>query len=153
MKRLLLLFKIGSTDYSINTENIEGVIPSLPLSTEKISALSKKELIEGYLTYKNDTVPVIDLCKLILSQKASSSITTRIALLRTSMEIKKIGINYIGLRAEQMTGCHEIEPHHLTPHPAMQHYPFFKQERFLIDKKEYYCLNIQDWIDNYLLAL
>ena len=95
---LFLLFQIGPDRYALEASRVVEVIPMLGL--KKIPQAPRG--VAGLFNYRGEAVPAIDLSELTTSQPAAERLSTRILVVRTTIE--GCGSRLLGLIAEHATG-------------------------------------------------
>jgi chemotaxis-related protein WspB len=99
---LCLRFSISNDRYVIDTKEIVAVIPLL--KTHKIP--HTPDFVAGLISYRGQSVPVVDLNRLMGHRKSRNRLSTRIVLVNVSLRGDKQKI--VGLQAEQVTEVIQI---------------------------------------------
>jgi chemotaxis-related protein WspB len=89
---LFLKIRIGSESYALHTAQIAEVLPLLQITCVPQAPAG----VAGLVSYRGRSVPVIDLCALILGEPSRPYISTRLILVH-------YGEHLLGLIAEQAT--------------------------------------------------
>ncbi|MGQ4647057.1 chemotaxis protein CheW [Lyngbya aestuarii] len=100
---LMLLFYIGGQRYALSSQPIVEIVPLVEL---KKMARSPK-YVAGLLHYRNQIIPVIDLCQLLVGNSACPQLSTRIIIVNY-WSSKQITYQ-LGLIAERVTETLDIE--------------------------------------------
>lgn len=114
---LFLLFQIGPDRYALEASRVVEVIPLLGL--KKIPQAPRG--VAGMFNYRGEIVPALDLSEMTTGQPAAERLSTRILIVRSSVEGR--GARLLGLIAERATGTLRKEPEEfvdpgLTPDSA-----------------------------------
>ena len=75
---LFLIFELGSDRYAIDTSDVVEVLARASLKVMP----SAPEWVAGLASYRGQTVPVIDLCRIALGRPATDRISTRTVIVR-----------------------------------------------------------------------
>ena len=94
---LFLQFSIDQDRYFISTKHILSVIPLLTI--HKMTGVP--DYLVGYVNYKGQTVPVVDLGKLLSGKKSKTRLSTRIILVNYRADAGQHKI--LGFIAEKAT--------------------------------------------------
>lgn len=129
---LLVLFSIGDTEYCMDAEKVEGVVPSLTVVRD-----SRYPAIDGYLTYCDQQVPVVDLCWHVLERHCVRDLSTRILIVRHSRH-KPF---FVGFRAEKMREYMEIEEEKWQSYRVGEQQGIFNAYQVLLNDKYYNFLD------------
>jgi chemotaxis-related protein WspB len=98
---LFLQFYIDQDRYVLDTQHIISVVPLMKIrKADEISA-KVPQYMRGYIYYKNQTVPVVDVTELVSGKKSNPYLSTRIALI--SYPSGKIGDEIVGFIIEKAT--------------------------------------------------
>jgi len=89
---LFLTFRIGDESYALDTAQISEILPLLRITRVPHAPSG----VAGLVNYRGRSVPVVDLCQLMLGEPARPHISTRLILVRH-------GEHLLGLIAEQAT--------------------------------------------------
>lgn len=101
---LFLLFQIGPDRYALEASRVVEVIPMLGL--KKIPQAPRG--VAGMFNYRGEIVPAIDLSELTTGSPAVERLSTRILVVRSSVEGR--GPRLLGLIAERATTTLRKEP-------------------------------------------
>ncbi len=74
---LFLLFELGDMSYAVSCDKIREIVPPVKL----LKASGRSEYFAGFLSYRGQIVPVIDLCRLLNGQSCRMRLSTRIILI------------------------------------------------------------------------
>jgi chemotaxis-related protein WspB len=99
----MLLFNLGNSQYAIPACDVVEVAPLVRL--DSISMVP--DYVAGLFHYRDEHVPVLDLCKLIAGRYCEDSITTRVILVK--LETPSDGARTLGLLAERVTETLSID--------------------------------------------
>jgi chemotaxis-related protein WspB len=98
----VIVFRVGPQAYAINTRALAEIIPSVSLR-----ALPQAPAwAAGLLNLRGATVPVIDLCQMMLQRRAPAVLSTRIMIVHyPSFENP---LHLLGLLAENVTEMQQL---------------------------------------------
>ncbi len=99
---LTVRFQLGDQSFAIDAEQVEIVIPALPLR----SVPGAPAYVAGRFEYRGQIVPVIDLCRLVLDRTLTLGLSSRYLLVRYPR--KQGGRALLGLWAERVTETLEV---------------------------------------------
>jgi chemotaxis-related protein WspB len=94
---LFLQFQIGADRYALEASRVVEVVPLVEL--KRIPHTPRG--VAGMFNYRGEVVPAIDLTALTTGQPAAERLSTRILIVRTSVEGR--GTRLLGLIAERAT--------------------------------------------------
>lgn len=94
---LFLLFQIGNDRYVIEGNKIIEIIPNLKIKP----VLKAPDYVTGLLNYRGEVIPVIDINKLCIDKFTSSSLSSRIVIIKY-LSINKDELK-LGLNVEKAT--------------------------------------------------
>ena len=108
---LALLIHAGSDRYVIDAHGIVEVVPSVPLRAVPSAPVA----LAGMLEYRGQTIPVVDLCRLLGGAPCRARLTSRITVcdLDTKGQLAAQGPSAgrrIGVLAEGVTRLVEVDP-------------------------------------------
>ena len=104
---MVLLFKVDDKRYGMDVANVVELVPYM-----KLQQLPKApDFIAGLLNYRGRIVPVVDLSFLLVNRPSQQLLSSRIILIRPSLEEKD---RFIGLLAEQVTEASKIPDEDFT---------------------------------------
>lgn len=101
---LFLLFQIGPDRYALEASRVIEVIPMLSL--KKVPQAPRG--VAGMFNYRGEIVPALDLSEMTTGQPAAERLSTRILIVRSSMERR--GARMLVLIAERATTTLRKEP-------------------------------------------
>lgn len=103
---LMLLFRVGAEPWAIATSEVREVVPLVTLQgmPRKCSDSHPNELSgsdawrAGFMTYRGETVPVVDVSALVSDRAAGQTLSTRIVVVASSDLSEEIdfGQNHFG---------------------------------------------------------
>lgn len=92
---LFAQFSLNDAKYVVSVNEVVEIIPYI-----KIKEVAKvPDYISGIINYRGQTVPVIDLCRLLLQRACKKKLSTRIIVVNHGDENKK----FFGLLVEKAT--------------------------------------------------
>lgn len=92
---LFAQFSLNDAKYVVSVNEVVEIIPYI-----KIKEVAKvPDYILGIINYRGQTVPVIDLCRLLLQRACKKKLSTRIIVVNNGDENKK----FFGLLVEKAT--------------------------------------------------
>ncbi len=94
---LFLLFSVYDKHFAMDISLVEEVIPTVSL--ENIN--NAPEYVRGLLPYRGSTIPIVDMCQLIMGKPCVGALSTRIIVIHYPGG--KGDNQYIGLLAEHVT--------------------------------------------------
>lgn len=77
---LFLLFQLGAERYALDASRVVEVLPLVELTPIP----TPPHGVIGFFSYRGESVPVLDLCQIILRQPVRERFTTRIILIHYS---------------------------------------------------------------------
>jgi len=98
---LYMCFHIGELRYALQARSIESVIPRVNL--QPCTELNTKQI--GSLLYKQQLLPVFDLCQILRHQTAKAVLSTRILILTDDTDVRLL----CGIIVEQATGTIRLD--------------------------------------------
>lgn len=113
---LYMCFHIGEVRYAIQATSIESVIPHVNL--QPCTELNSKQ--SGSLLYKQQLLPVFDLCQILRHRPAEPALSTRILILTNDTDSSTV----CGIIVEQATGTISLDevlnsPQHNPETPSL----------------------------------
>jgi len=105
---LYMCFHIGELRYALQARSIESVIPRVEL--QPCSELDTNQV--GSLLYKQQLLPVFDLCQILHHQAAKPALSTRILILTDDTGSHTL----YGIVVEQATGTIRLDERPGSPH-------------------------------------
>ncbi|MGD8938705.1 MAG: chemotaxis protein CheW [Gammaproteobacteria bacterium] len=106
---LFLQVYIDQDRYIINTSHIVAVIPLVNMHKMR----EVPDYMVGLINYKGQTIPVVDLCKLLSGKKSKARLSTRIVLVNY-LHAGKQHIT-LGFVAEKATDVVKVNQDDFTP--------------------------------------
>lgn len=94
---LMLIFKLGDEQYSIEAAQIVEIIPLV--SIRKVPHVP--DYVSGLIDYRKKIVPVIDICQLTIGRPCLSCLSTRIVVVKYLY--REGDYRILGLKAENVT--------------------------------------------------
>jgi chemotaxis-related protein WspB len=101
---LFILFQIGADRYALEASRVVEVIPLLELRPVPNAPRG----VAGLFNYRGNTIPAVDLPKMITGRAAAERLTTRILIVRTDPGRGTDGL--LGLIAERATTTLRKDP-------------------------------------------
>jgi len=98
---LYMCFHIGEVRYALQARSITSVIPRVNLQPG--TGFDNRQC--GSLLYKQQLIPVFDLCQILLNRPAVSVLSTRILLLNNVSDDNML----LGIVVEQATGTVRLD--------------------------------------------
>lgn len=89
--------------YILSTSDVIEIVPGIKLT----HVPNVPKYVSGLCNYRGDSVPVVDLCELILNRPSSRKLSTRIILMK--INIDGVEEKTIGLMVEKATETVKIE--------------------------------------------
>jgi len=96
-RKLYIQFVVGENRFVLPAENVVGIVPLANLH----EVPRAPDYVSGILNYHGESVPVIDMSKLMSDSETAYRLSARIVLLQTSVEGNDQKI--LGLLAEKVT--------------------------------------------------
>ncbi|SCA58743.1 Uncharacterized protein AB751O23_AM_00080 [Chlamydiales bacterium SCGC AB-751-O23] len=140
---LMLLFSVGEDRYALDCTQVVEIIPMIEV--KKI--IRAPDYISGIFNYRGISVPVVDLCTLMIARNSSSRLSTRVVLVECKSE-RDSSSQIVGMLAEKMTETVKVEDRELvTPGVNIERVPFL-DKLFKIGDEMIQCIHLGKLIDN-----
>ncbi|HED17716.1 MAG TPA: chemotaxis protein CheW [Gammaproteobacteria bacterium] len=98
---LYMCFHIGELRYALQARSVASVIPRVPL--QPCAELNTTQT--GSLLFKQQLLPVFDLCQILRHQPAEAALSTRILILTDDQDARLL----CGIIVEQATGTIRLD--------------------------------------------
>lgn len=116
---LHLLFHVGESRYAIAGDDIQEVVPNIPLMPLPSTT---SPFVVGILNYGGVPVPIVDYCLLLDKPACPQALHTRLIILRGTEDTRPVPL---GLRAEMVTAVFTADESQFQEHDAnSQRWPF-----------------------------
>ena len=103
---LLLIFRVRSERYGLDSANVVETIPLVKLTP----GLADADYLAGFCRYRGLALPVIDLSLLLVGQPCAQILSTRIMIVSQPQQPLGEGTMLCGLMAEQLTEARNCRP-------------------------------------------
>lgn len=97
-RQLFLLFELEDMIYALSCDKIREIVPPVKL----LKASGRSEHFAGFLNYRGQIVPVIDMCLLLKGKPCKIRLSTRIIL--TEYAGNNGDMNLLGLMTQGVSG-------------------------------------------------
>ncbi|MCH1430891.1 MAG: chemotaxis protein CheW [Chlamydiales bacterium] len=140
---LMLLFSVGEDRYSLDCSQVVEIIPMVEVK----KMVRAPDYISGIFNYRGRSVPVVDLCTLMISRPTSGRLSSRVVLVecKSNPEMKS---KIIGILAEKMTETVKVENRELvTPGVNIERLPFL-DKLFKIGSEMVQSIDLEKLMDS-----
>lgn len=136
MLMLMLLFRVGTVRYALNTTSVVKVIPQVELAQYH----GASPIVAGRFNYQGQIVPVLDLSQLLGNHPSQAVLSSRIILVYPSAS--RSGL--LGLLVEQVTetlSTDQVDQIHRTEDSLLGQRPYLG-DVLLLQQEMIQCLQV-----------
>lgn len=141
---LMLLFNVGEDRYALDSAQVVEVIPMVEL--KKI--IQAPDYISGVFNYRGKSVPVLDLCRLMIARSSAIRLSTRVILVSYKPSGAKGQLRTVGLLAEKITETVKVTSKELVqPGLKIERLPFL-DKLFKIGDEMIQCIDLSKLMES-----